>query len=278
MKRPSDLGRSFSCWTEPRGGIGDSGRGPHVGHQMFAVSGQRDQAVRAAGSHEDHGDGAVDGGPDHRNASPTPTFSNGSGLRKRTTEVHRMNAAATKIMMPSIAAEVLGLVADGRSNAQVADVLAVSGKPSPTTYRRCSAPSRPRPDAPRRAGQHAAAKPSTRVPDQRRRQNLRTSRPGGRDHQVAGHGATSPSETMGKPVGNTWGTHPTRGERARQAEAAPAAPATHSPLPAAPHMSGHRKGERFSPPAFSSYLPLSEALCVRERRVEALFYQPIMTP
>lgn len=128
MKRPSDLGRSFSCWTEPRGGIGDSGRGPHVGHQMFAVSGQRDQAVRAAGSHEDHGDGAVDGGPDHRNASPTPTFSNGSGLRKRTTEVHRMNAAATKIMMPSIAAEVLGLVADGQSNAQIANTLAVSGK------------------------------------------------------------------------------------------------------------------------------------------------------
>lgn len=39
-----------------------------------------------------------------------------------------MNAAATKVMMPSIAAEVLGPVAEGRSNAQIADALAVSGK------------------------------------------------------------------------------------------------------------------------------------------------------
>ena len=82
-------------------------------------------------------------------------------------------------------------------------------------------------------------------------------------------------------MANPWGIRgersPRMGNETRQAEAAPAS-AMRSPLSAAPHTAGHRKGERFSPPAFSVYLPLSEALWVRERGVEALCYPVRMGP
>lgn len=104
----------------------DSRRGPHVGHQFFVVSGQRDRAVHAARVRTT-ATAPLTADATTETPSPTPT-SNGSGLRDRTTEIHRMNAAATKIMMPSLAAEVLGPVAKSRSSAQIADALAVSVK------------------------------------------------------------------------------------------------------------------------------------------------------
>ena len=89
-------------------------------------------------------------------------------VEESTTEVHRMNATATNIMMPSITAEVLGPVAERpvqRTNRRRA--LRSAARPTPTICRRSSAPSMPPPIAPHRAGQLAASKPSTRAPTSR---------------------------------------------------------------------------------------------------------------
>ena len=80
-------------------------------------------------------------------------------VEESTTEVHRMNATATNIMMPSITAEVLGPVAERpvqRTNRRRA--LRSAARPTPTICRRSSAPSMPPPIAPHRAGQLAASK------------------------------------------------------------------------------------------------------------------------